>query len=109
MKTIVVAGDSIVKFLEGSSNAERNVSVKSFSGATVNNMSDFTKNPCRNSLNYMLVKGSDTNELRHSNPTEVAGRIIELAEKFKKKCNHTEVPISSLQALPATEKILLRG
>ena len=96
-KTIVVAVDSVIKFGKGweLSNAERNVSVKSFSGATVNDMSDFLKHTSRKQPDKLIIHAG-TNDLRRSNPTEVADRIIELAEKFKKDCNQTEVAISSL-------------
>jgi len=96
-KIIVVAGDSMVKFFKGweLSNAERNVSVKSFSGATVEDMSDFLKPTSRKQPDKLIIHAG-TNDLRRSNPTEVANRIIELAEKFKKDCNHTEVAISSI-------------
>ena len=96
-ETVVVAGDSIVKFVKGweLSNAERNVSVKSFSGATLNDMSDFFK-PTGRKQPHKLIIHAGTNDLRRSNPNEVAEGIVELAENFKKDCKHTEVVISSL-------------
>jgi hypothetical protein len=44
-KTVVVAGDSIIKYVKGweFSNTEQNVAVKSFSGATVEDMNDFLR------------------------------------------------------------------
>ena len=94
-ETVVVAGDSIVKFVKGweLSNAERNVSVKSFS--TLNDMSDFLKPTGRKQPKKLIIHAG-TNDLRRSNPKEVAGRIVELAENFKKVCKHSEVVISSL-------------
>ena len=44
-KTVVVAGDSIIKYVKGweLSNSEQNVAVKSFSGATIEDTNDFLK------------------------------------------------------------------
>ena len=44
-KTVVVAGDSIIKYVKGweLSNNKQNVAVKSFSGATVEDMKDFLR------------------------------------------------------------------
>ena len=93
-ETVVVVGDSIVKFVKGweLSNAERNVSVKSVSGATLNDMSDFLKPTGRKQPNKLIMHAG-TNDLRRS---VVADRIVELAENFKKDCKHSEVVISSL-------------
>ena len=48
-QTVVVAGDSVRKYVKGweLSNAERNVSAKSFSGATIGDMSEFLKPTAR--------------------------------------------------------------
>jgi hypothetical protein len=96
-KTVVVAGDSIIKYVKGwkLSNAERKVSVKSFSGATVNDMSDFLKPTVRKQPKKLIIHAG-TNNLRHSSPNEIADKVIELAENFQKDCSHTEVIISSL-------------
>ena len=75
-ETVVVAGDSILKFVKGweLSNAERNVSVKSFSGATLNDMTDFLKPTSRKQPDKLIIHAS-TNDLRRSNPNEVADRV----------------------------------
>ena len=77
-KTTVVAGDSIVKFVKGweLSNAERNASFKSSSGATIKDMSDFLKPTSRKQPDKLIIHAG-TNGLRRSNPTEVADRIID--------------------------------
>ena len=68
-ETVVVAGDSIVKFVKGweLSIAERNVSVKSFSSATLNDMTDFMKPTGRKQPDKLIIHAS-TNDLRRSNP-----------------------------------------
>ena len=75
-ETVVVAGDSIVKFVKGweLSNAERNLSVKSFFGATLNDMTDFLKPTGRKQPDKLIIHAS-TNDLRRSNPNEVADRV----------------------------------
>ena len=77
------------------SNTDRNVIVKSFSGATVNDMSDFLKPTARKQPDKLIIHAS-TNDIRYSSPKEIEKKIIELAENFKKDCNDTEVIISSL-------------
>lgn len=96
-ETVVVAGDSIIKYVKGweLSNAERKVSVKSFSGATVNDMSDFLKPTVRKQPDKLIIPAG-TNDLRHSSPKEIADEVIKLAENFQKDCSHTEVVVSSL-------------
>ena len=44
-KTVVVAGDSLIKYVKGweLSNNKQNVTVKPFSGATVEDMKDFLR------------------------------------------------------------------
>lgn len=96
-ETVVIAGDSIIKYVKGweVSNTDRNVIVKSFSGATVNDMSDFLKPTARKQPDKLIIHAG-TNDIRYSSPKEIAKKIIELAENFKKDCNDTEVIISSL-------------
>ena len=96
-QTVVIAGDSVIKYVKGweLSNAERNVSVKSFSGATIGDMSDFLKPTARKQPDKLIIH-TGTNDLRRSSPTETATKIIELAEDFQKDCKHTKVIISSI-------------
>ena len=96
-QTVVIAGDSVIKYVKGweLSNAERNVSVKSFSGATIGDMSDFLKPTARKQPDKLIIH-TGTNDLRRSSPTETATKIIELAEDFQKDCEHTKVIISSI-------------
>ena len=55
--SVVVAGDSIIKYLKGweLSNGEQNVSIKSFSGATVDDMSDFLRPTIRKKPNKLII------------------------------------------------------
>ena len=64
--SVVVAGDSIIKYVKGweLSNAVQNVSVKSFSGATVDDMGDFLKPTIRKHPNKLVSIHAGTNDVR---------------------------------------------
>ena len=56
-KTVVVAGDSIIKYVKGweLSNTEQNVAVKSFSGATLEDMNDFLRPTTRRQPDKLVI------------------------------------------------------
>ena len=56
--SVVIAGDSIIKYIKGweLSNADQIVSVKSFSGATVHDMSDFLKPSIRKHPSKLVIQ-----------------------------------------------------
>ncbi len=74
---------------------KQNVSVKSFSGATVDDMSDFLRPIIRKKPKKLIIHAG-TNDVRHSHPNIIVEKIIKLAENFKKESNHTEIIILSL-------------
>ena len=102
---VVVAGGSIIQYVKGreSSKGEQNVAVKSFSGATVDDMSDFLRPSIRTKPNKLIIHAG-TNGVRHLNPKIIAEKVIRLAENFKKESSQTENIISSLvtRKLPLT-------
>ena len=71
------------------------MSVKSFSRATVDGMSDFLRPSIRKKPKKLIIHAG-TNDVRHSSPNIIAENVIKLAENFKKESNHTEIIISSL-------------
>ena len=95
--SVVVAGDSIIKYVKGweLSNDEQIVSVKSFSGATVDDMGDFLKPSIRKRPDKLIIHAG-TNDVRSSSPTTIAKKVTELAEQFKKESSNTRIIISSL-------------
>ena len=95
--SVVVAGDSMIKYVKGweLSTGQQNVSVKSFSGATVDDMSDFLKPTLRKHPDKLIIHVG-TNDIRKSDPKIVADKVTILAKQFKKDSSNTEVVISSL-------------
>ncbi len=95
--TVVVAGDSMLKYVKGweLSTGQQNVSVKSFSGATVDDMCDFLKPTLRKHPDKLIIHAG-TNDIRKSDPGTVAHKVTDLAKKFRKDFSNTEVLISSL-------------
>jgi lysophospholipase L1-like esterase len=66
------------------------MSVKSFSGATVDDKPTIRKHPDK------LVIHAGTNDVRSSSPRTIANKVTELAEQFKQESNHTRIIIPSL-------------
>ena len=95
--SVVVAGDSMIKYVKGweLSTGQQNVSVKPFSGATVDDMSDFLKPTLRKHPDKLIIHVG-TNDIRKSDPKIVADKVTILAKQFKKDSSNTEVVISSL-------------
>ena len=108
--SVVVAGDSMIKYVKGweLSTGQQNVSVKSFSGATVDDMSDFLKPTLRKHPDKLIIHVG-TNDIRKSDPKIVADKVTILAKLFKKDSSNTEVVISSLvvrnDGLELTKKV----
>ena len=95
--SVVVAGDSIIKYVKGweLSDAKMNFSVKSFSGATVDDMRDYVKPTIRKHPDKLVIHAG-INDARSSNPKTIADEITELTEQFKQESSKTEINISSL-------------
>ena len=95
--SVVVAGDSMIKYVKGweLSTGQQNVSVKSFSGATVDDMTDFLKPTSRKHPDKLIIHVG-TNDLRKSDPKTVADKVSNLAKQFKKGSSNTKIVISSL-------------
>ena len=95
--SVVVAGYSMIKYVKGweLSTGQQNVSVKSFSGATVDDMTDFLKPTSRKHPDKLIIHVG-TNDLRKSDPKTVAHKVINLAKQLKKDSDDTKIVISSL-------------
>ena len=87
----------MIKYVKGweLSTGQQNVSVKSFSGATVDDMRDFLKPTLRKHPDKLIIHVG-TNDIRKSDPKIVADKVTIPAKQFKKDSSNTEVVISSL-------------
>ena len=83
----VVVGDSIIKYVKGweLSEATEQATVKSFSGASLQDMRDFIK-PILRKNSDKLVLHVGTNDLRYSEPKAVADGIANLVLKIEQQC-----------------------
>jgi lysophospholipase L1-like esterase len=93
----VVAGDSIIQNLHGwrLSNSENHVVVKSFSGATVNDMEDYLKPVLRKEPNKIILHVG-TNDLKSVPANRVAEGIANLGTQIKEESPVTSIVISSI-------------
>jgi hypothetical protein len=72
------------------SNADQNMSVKSFSGAIVDDKPTISNHPDK------LVIHAGTNDVCSLSPTNIADKVTDLTKQFKRESNHTKVIIPSL-------------
>ena len=95
-QSIVIAGDSIIKYVKGweLSDAKKRVTVKSFSGATVEDMDDFVK-PLLRKQPDTIVLHVGTNDLRNSEPQKVADAITD-PHKIENQAPDINIAISGL-------------
>ena len=95
-RTVVVLGDSIVKYVQGQklSNKVRTV-VKSFSGAKVDHMFHYMK-PTLELQPDEVILHVGTNDLKNLSPKYVAERIADLGRNIVADSPSTKVTISSL-------------
>ncbi|RUA05886.1 MAG: hypothetical protein DSY43_03480 [Gammaproteobacteria bacterium] len=94
---VVIAGDSIVKYVKGweLSNHSQRVTVKSFAGASVEDMSDFVK-PLLRKQPDKIVLHIGTNDLRSSEPQTIADSITDLAHEIELQSPDTSIAISGI-------------
>ena len=98
IKVTVIAGDSIIKHLQGwrLSDTNNHVVVKSFSGATIEDMEDYLK-PVIRKEPESIVLHIGTNDLNKLSPKQVADSITNLSIQINEESpNTTIVTISSI-------------
>ena len=108
-KTVVIVGDSIVRHVPScslnQSLKEYFSIVKSFPGATTQDMKDYIK-PTIARKPDMVILHTGTNDLKsNQNPPDIANEIINLAKNIK--ISGTEVSISSL--IPRGDRLSEKG
>ena len=77
------------------SSATNRVTVKSFSGATIEDMSDFMK-PILRKKPETVILHIGTNNLRKGDAKSVADGIITLAQSIDQQCSDTEIIVSGI-------------
>ena len=108
-KTVVIVGDSIVQSVHSrslnQSLKEYFSVVKSFPGATTQDMKDYIK-PTISRKPDMVILHTGTNDLKiNQNPSDIANEIVNLAKNIKN--SGTEVSISAL--IPRGDRLSEKG
>ena len=103
-KVTVIAGDSIIKHLQEwrLSDTNNHVVVKSFSGATIEDMEDYLK-PVIRKEPESIVLHIGTNDLNKLSPKQVADSITNLGIQINEESPKTTIVISSI--LLRTDKL----
>ena len=98
-KTVIIAGDSIVKNIIGpkvtNADSDHFFVVKPFPGATTTDMKDFVK-PLARKKHDQLILHAGTNDLKYSTPDAVADSIVDLIGQIKEDSPSTRVGVSAL-------------
>ena len=94
----VIVGDSIVSRLNGwkMSNQNNRVVIRSFSGATVEEIEGHYIRPTLKSSPDSVILHVGTNNLKNDDPNTVAEKIINLCETIVRESPTTKVAISEL-------------
>ena len=102
-KVKVVAGDSILKHVEGwcLSNTSNHVVVKSFSGATTSDMEDYLRPVLQKELNKIILH-IGTNDINYQTAQTVAEGVLNLGIQITQDSPTTDIVISGI--LPRTDK-----
>lgn len=102
-KVTVVAGDSILKHVEGwrLSNTSNHVVVKSFSGATTSDMEDYLRPVLRKEPNKIILH-IGTNDINYQTAQTVAEGVLNLGIQITQDSPTTDIVISGI--LPRTDK-----
>ena len=96
-RNTVIVGDSIIKYVKGweLSNPTQRVTVKSFSGANLEDMDDFI-NPILRKKPDQLVLHIGTSDLRRAESQVVAHGVINLAHKIEEQCPGIDIIVSGI-------------
>ncbi|XP_068734868.1 uncharacterized protein [Montipora capricornis] len=96
-RLVYIAGDSIIQHVQGwnLSTEYRYVSIKSFSGARVEDMEDYLKPLIRKEPDELILH-MGTNNIRDDDPREVAEGIVNVAFQIEQNSPNTNISISSI-------------
>ena len=95
--SVVIAGDSMVKYINGWKVCPHNSStqVKSFPGATVNDMSHYIK-PSLERKPDEIILHVGTNDIKFKEAREIAEKVVDLGREIQNESPDTKVTISSI-------------
>ena len=96
-KSTFIVGDSIISGLKGWRMSDKNnvVRVRSFPGATIEDMDDYIKPSSRASPDNLIIH-IGTNNLPSDEPKQIVDKITKLAEAFQHSSPNTSIAISEL-------------
>ncbi|CAB4001254.1 Scavenger receptor cysteine-rich type 1 M130 [Paramuricea clavata] len=102
-KTTIIAGDSIVKNIQGwrLSDSNNHVVVKSFSGSTISDMEDYLKPIIRREPSKIILHVG-TNDINHLTAQQIAKGVANLGTQISQDSPRTKVALSGI--LPRTDK-----
>ena len=98
--SVIIAGDSMLKFVNGRKlsnllSHQSSTYVKTFPGATVEDMSDYVMPSLRRKPTEVILHVG-TNDVKTSEPREIAEGIVNLGLKIQNHCPDCNITISSL-------------
>ena len=97
-KSVIILGDSMTHNIQGRKlSKEKHVVSKSFSGCTVEDMSDFVKPFLRRTPDEIILH-IGTNNLSTDEPTQLGEKIVDLARFIERESPSTKLTVSSLIA-----------
>ena len=108
-QTVSIIGDSIIKNLDGNklSNKERNVIVRSFPGATTDDIKDYCK-PIAKRKHDVCIIHAGTNDLKNKDELSIVENIVEVKELIEKISPRTKTVISTLTNRYDSEELLFK-
>ena len=108
-QTVAIIGDSIIKNLDGNklSNKERNVIVRSFPGATTDDIKDYCKPIAKRKPDVCIIHAG-TNDLKNKDELSIVENIVEVKELIEKISPRTKTVISTLTNRYDSEELLFK-
>ena len=108
-QTVAIIGDSIIKNLDGNklSNKERNAIVRSFTGATTDDIKDYCKPIAKRKPDVCIIHAG-TNDLKNKDELSIVEKIVEVKELIEKISPRTKTVISTLTNRYDSEELLFK-
>ena len=97
-KPIVVLGDSMIRRLQPNKireSTKKHVIIKTFAGATTDEMSDYAKPSIRNELSHIIIHVG-TNDLKNSHPSTIAQNVYNLCDEVTANSPNISISISEI-------------